>query len=115
MNRNEITKKIEDKVQEVWSEYPGFDEMKVEIAEDGSYVDITLSKMYSSPTCTFGQMAQLSQFFRTTSIGQVNDWQREGCETCDYGSDYGFTLRISKPQANDPPISQSKHGWFLTD
>lgn len=115
MNTKQITAKIREKVAEVWREYPGYGDCKIEIAKDGSYVDITLSKMYDRPTCSFAQMTALSQFFGTTSIEQVNDWSHGGCETCDYGSDYGFTLRISKPKPNDPPISQSTHGWFMDD
>ena len=114
----QITKEIKTEVEKIWGNakypYEEPDDIEVEVAKDGSYVDITISAMYGTPGCTFDQMAQLSQFFGTTNIGNEDDFAYGGCETCDYGSKYGFTLRISKPKSTDKPITQSTHGWFLT-
>lgn len=96
MNKR-LVEKIEMKVAEIWhtNEYPyDPDNIKVEIAENGSYVDITISSMYQSPGCTFAQMQALSDYFGTTEIGIAETFGY----TCDDGSSYGFTLRIGKPK-----------------
>lgn len=58
-------------------------------------INISISNMYSAPTLNFDTLLKLSEMFGTTSIN-VDDFSNEGCETCDYGSEYGHNLQIMK-------------------
>lgn len=59
------------------------------------YYDLTLSSMYDPPGLSLKHLIALAEFFGTQNIRDER-FSYGGCETCDYGSDYGFTL-IIKP------------------
>ena len=99
---NQYTKKeIVAKVEEIWSsvqnehgyEYTVPDSVEVTLMKNGS-VDIELSSMYEAPSLSFYQLTKLSQYFDTDNINDYGTFSVGGCETCDYGSKYGFTLTI---------------------
>ena len=52
--------------------------------------------MYNWDTYTpsFPQLLAFSQEFGTDKIDKYDDISISGCETCDYGSKYGFALRV---------------------
>lgn len=79
---------IEAKIAEIW---PTADR---EIRIYADYVEIELTAMYEPPGCSFSQLKALSEFFGTEDIRDTGSIRDGGCETCDYGSKYGFTLRI---------------------
>lgn len=96
---------IEAKVKEIWIDDFYYDEehtrkrfnppdISVEINEDRPLVQITLSQMYSSPQLNLKVLRQLADFFETDNINDDERFADEGCETCDYGSSYGFTLSV---------------------
>lgn len=80
---------ILNKVKELW---PG--NVSIDITFKGNIVYIELSAMYSAPGLTFKQLLELSKFFNTDKIDDNDKINQPGCETCDYGSQYGFTLKI---------------------
>lgn len=86
---------IYEKCFEIWqddsygSERPEFN---VKIHDDK--IDITVAMMYESPTLAFKHLKSLSEFFETENINDDDRFSQGGCETCDYGSSYGFTLTI---------------------
>jgi len=45
-------------------------------------------------TPSFQQLVAFSKEFGTDNIDKYEDISNGGCETCDYGSSYGFALRI---------------------
>lgn len=99
---NQYTKEeIVAKVEEIWSsvqdehgyEYAAPDSVEVTLVEDGS-VEIELSSMYEAPSLSFYQLTKVSQYFDTDNINDSDTFSEDGCETCDYGSKYGFTLTI---------------------
>lgn len=68
---------------------------RIEIEENtDEKVKIVISCMYGAPSPTLAVMTKLAQFFETTNINDDNHFSNEGCETCDYGSVYGYTLTI---------------------
>ena len=94
---------IESMVREIWKSANYYDaEMtreKVHPAEFavvvGEYkVDITVSCMYEAPGLSFAQLKELSDFFESVHINDDARFSYGGCETCDYGSEYGFTLTV---------------------
>ena len=80
---------ILEKLNELW---PISTKKEIEIYLD--HIDITLSSMYEPPGLQFKQLLELSKFFNTDKIDDADRFAESGCETCDYGSSYGFTLRI---------------------
>ena len=95
--------KILEKVLEIWDDARFYDEdtkkslrvnqpeFKVEILKN--CVEIEVSNMYESPSLSFDKLSQLSEFFGTRNISD-SKFSNSGCETCDYGSSYGFTLYV---------------------
>lgn len=70
--------------------------LKIKIARKGSEIFVNVTKMYESPGCGFPELKKLAEFFETDNIDKYDDISEQGCETCDYGSSYGFALRIWK-------------------
>lgn len=56
-------------------------------------------RMYSAPELSFKTLKQLSDHFGTEEI-DVDNYSQGGCDTCDYGSDYGHTIQIYNPTKN---------------
>ncbi len=50
--------------------------------------------MYESPTLNFNIYKKYSEFFGTENIDKYDDISENGCETCDYGSKYGYAIRV---------------------
>ncbi len=56
-------------------------------------IEITYGQMYDSPTLNFDNLLGLSELFGTPKI-DVDNYSSGGCETCDWGSNYGHTIQI---------------------
>ena len=84
---------IEVKARHIWPQ------ATIEIAENNAgWIFLTVSQMYESPGLSFANLMELSEFFETKAINDERQFNQDGCETCDYGSSYGFVLLI-KPEA----------------
>lgn len=59
-------------------------------------VRLTIGQMYEPPGLNLDKLLQLADFFGTKNIDDER-FANGGCESCDYGSDYGFTL-VVKPE-----------------
>lgn len=57
-------------------------------------VSIAVSCMYAAPSPTLAVLRQLADFFGTDNINDDDHFSNGGCETCDYGSSYGYTLTV---------------------
>jgi hypothetical protein len=57
-------------------------------------VRVTISCMYEAPSPTLDVLTQLAEFFGTKNINDDDAFANGGCETCDYGSSYGYTLTV---------------------
>jgi hypothetical protein len=68
---------------------------------------IVYGAMYDRPTLGFAQLKALSELFGTDEI-DVDDYSYGGCESCDYGSDYGHTIQIYNPTKNIDNFQQLK-------
>lgn len=55
-----------------------------------------VSRMYDCPPLGFKQLKALSEVFQTDNIDKYDDISSSGCETCDYGSRYGYAFRVWK-------------------
>ena len=65
-------------------------------------VSFTLSSMYDPPGLNFNKLCALSEFFDTRNMTDPDTFSKGGCETCDYGSSYGFTIEL-RPNAPRTP------------
>lgn len=86
---------IETEMKRIWgnAEYDErLDNVKVERSK--KHVDIQLSSMYHKPGLTFSQIEQIAAFFNTKNVETESEFSYSGCESCDYGSSYGFVLRV---------------------
>lgn len=85
-------KEIEEQVKKLWpAESYDHQDVKVEVYKGGASIEI--SRMYDPPGLSFDILNNLSEFFGTDEISD-SSFSSSGCETCDYGSKYGFTLYI---------------------
>ena len=67
---------------------------------DGFEIDMTA--MYSPPVeMSFSNMKVISDYFGTENI-DVDNVSESGCETCDYGSNYGHEVQVYGATKNNP-------------
>jgi len=90
-------------LQEVYKLRRAHLEVKPLSRNDKTGLEITYGKMYESPELSFSILKQLSELFGTNEI-DVDDYSYGGCETCDYGSDYGHTIQVYNPTKNWPEV-----------
>lgn len=69
------------------------EEVEVTKRSDGS-VSLRVEAMYEAPELSFAKLAELAEFFDTKNINDDERFGSGGCETCDYGSSYGFELVV---------------------
>lgn len=62
-------------------------------------VDIELSSTSRYVGLTYDQLVKLSEFFNTIHINVTGTHNDGGCDTCDYGSEYGFVITV-KPNGD---------------
>ena len=62
----------------------------------GTGFEIKYGAMYGRPELNLPTLMKLVELFGTEKI-DVNDYAIGGCETCDYGSDYGHTITVLNP------------------
>lgn len=62
-------------------------------------VDIELSSTSRYVGLTYDQLVKLSEFFNTIHINVTGTHNDGGCDTCDYGSEYGFVITV-KPSGD---------------
>mgnify|MGYP000591318132 CR=1 FL=1 len=75
-----------------------------------SKFEITIGKMYESPCkVSFKNLVKLSEIFGTDKI-DVDDYANSGCETCDYGSDYGHTIQVINPTKRIDELKEWSNG-----
>lgn len=57
---------------------------------------IRYGQEYSRPELNLDKLIELSKLFGATEI-DVDDYSQSGCDTCDYGSDYGHEIQVYNP------------------
>ena len=69
----------------------------------GDRLEVDFTDMYSAPVeMSYQFLRSMVDHFGSEQI-DTDDFNEGGCETCDYGSRYGFVLRITAPTKNLPP------------
>ncbi len=67
------------------------------VDSEKGYVRIEIGQEYRSPDLDFNILRNLQDFFECENILQ-DTFSQEGCETCDYGSSYGYNITIIEPR-----------------
>ena len=89
---------IQEKINTLWDYNPdhSWDKITVEVNRDTKdVVFITVSKMYEAPGLSFLKIQALAKFFDTLNVETESEFRNGGCDTCDYGSSYGFKIKVS--------------------
>lgn len=68
-----------------------FDELRFEINRADDVVTINAERQYEACPLTFGMMTACAKALKTHSISESR-YNIDGCDTCDYGSVYSWTL-----------------------
>ena len=91
---------LKEKIVEILIDTPcPYNHTHLEVSKIDRGFELSLGAMYESPGITFAKLQGLSQLFETDKIN-VDDYSECGCDTCDYGSDYGHTIQILDPKKN---------------
>lgn len=68
----------------------------------GEGFEIDFTQMYESPVeLSYANMQVISDYFGTKDI-DFDNVSEGGCETCDYGSRYGYTIQVYGATKNHP-------------
>lgn len=101
----QIKEKIE-KVFDDYSKHPGVYYSPFQIAIEAKeitddHILVSVDQMYETPPLNSVTVQMLCEAFGTRHIDETEQWSEGGCETCDYGSSYGWTIRIKLPNWRD--------------
>lgn len=89
-SNEEILKKLTELYRDLYDWKP----IRREVTcNQSDIVVIKISSMYEPPRLSFAILKQLSDFFGSDNIADSR-FSHSGCDSCDYGSDYGFELVI---------------------
>ena len=55
---------------------------------------VEVTCMYSSPDVSYEQIEEIAKQLNFSKFEKYDEISNEGCETCDYGSSYGYALRF---------------------
>lgn len=100
------------KCRELWPEEYMRD-TEYEVSRQTGYISLRISQMYESPGLSFAKLLALAEFFDTMNVETGSEFHHGGCETCDYGSEVGFTLYVRPGDPFQRPSEQregSHHG-----
>lgn len=86
-------------VEELWKS-ASYNHQELKIVVSHNLVTIAISRMYEYVPLEFRHLMKLADFFDTDNINE-DRWYSEGCETCDYGSEYEINLTIKPTTAPD--------------
>ena len=66
----------------------------------GEGFEISFTKMYGPPHLSYAVMAEIAEMFGTKEIDFNNSIALDGCDTCGYGSRYGYEIEVYKATKN---------------
>jgi hypothetical protein len=91
---------LKEKIVEILVDNPRpYSDTYLKVSKIDRGFELSLGAMYESPGITFAKLQGLAKLFKTDNI-DVDNYSQGGCETCDFGSDYGHTIQILDPKKN---------------
>ena len=55
---------------------------------------VEVTCMYSSPDVSYEQLEEIAKKLNFSKFEKYDEISNSGCDTCDYGSSYGYALRF---------------------
>jgi hypothetical protein len=98
------------KLQELWpdtNDHSRYGNEKT-IHRNAGALRFRVTRMYDwdpIPALTLDKRLALSEFFDTMNVEHDGEVSEGGCETCDYGSEYGFEVLVRPGASYDPAIA----------
>lgn len=77
------------------------DSFEVEVDGYAGRFQFRYSQMYEAPSLGYKELRALAEHFGTEKI-DTDTFSRGGCETCDWGSEYGFEIIVEDATKNNP-------------
>ena len=89
--------------------YKGYDITRLlEHPKLGYGFEIDFTEMHEPPEVSiFDFMKEISEHYGTNDI-DIDEISERGCDTCDYGSRYGFTIQVYSAKQNVPDIVKQR-------
>jgi hypothetical protein len=69
----------------------------------GQGFEIDFTEQYTAPELSLKNMTEVAEYFGTLDI-DFDHVSEGGCETCDYGSRYGYTIQVYNATKNVPNL-----------
>jgi hypothetical protein len=89
-----VSDTLKSKLDAIWSEPDAWCDVKFEFSgADRAELTLTCYRMYDAPPLTAERLMALCDLFGTRNI-DVDRRSEGGCESCDWGSQYGYELTI---------------------
>lgn len=76
--------------------YSGAD--TIDITRNPDNIELRIAAEYRAPKLRFEDINRLAEFFDTMNVETNSEFGSSGCDTCDYGSEYGYYLYVSPGQ-----------------
>lgn len=67
----------------------------------GFGIEIDYTQQYNHKYISYNILKMISEYFGTIDIN-IDNVDQKGCETCDYGSKYGYMIQIYNITSNNP-------------
>lgn len=93
MNHEKISADVEAIVRKHADKWHTFGELNVQVSESNGTLFVHVSDMYESPPFHSELIFALCDYFGTKKIDSAK-FGIGGCDTCDFGSSYGYDLTI---------------------
>lgn len=109
--RERTDEEIVAKLKAMWPHADGgWGDEGIRVQRHGSNLYLRVTKMYDwdteeIPVLTFDKRQELSLFFNTMNVETSDEIRNGGCETCDYGSQYGIEILV---RPGDPFVNLSE-------
>lgn len=68
----------------------------IPVRKDGNKFYFKINRMYNAPALSVAHIMDMVNLFGTKKI-DINNYGSSGCETCDYGSQYGYNITVENP------------------
>lgn len=90
---------LKNELLKLWSDDMGYVEHTTWTPvreDDKGTLHLKLHRMYESPGLSAEKLMALCDLFGTRKI-EVDGYANGGCESCDYGSQYGHEIEVREP------------------
>lgn len=70
-----------------------FPEATIQVVAHSNGCNVSVKRSYDFVEVNFSKLMKIAKFFNTQSV-DVDEWSKDGCPTCDWGSSYTKSFQI---------------------